>query len=310
MTKLLLLPLMLLNAAALAHPHDVPPVEPINNTIEYDHSYTPQELIEQLRDDDIRGNLLSAKGALMTHPDLSPGILYNALNHEDWQVRQVVCQMIWNFAQARRVFVPNPAEGGQWNGGQWETIEPDPRYRVTDDLVRVTIEGLKDDTTPFDTERHRGLVYFNASFGVGKLIPIARDWKHLLEPKLESTDKQQQFLVAYIMARGGVHESVERISEILLPHLRDNTIREDAKFAAYALGGMGPELLPYLRDALIAADAQQRDLVQLLIVNIMDPPITQAEIESRARYNTITQTVHDPASQRPSSATWSWLGSL
>jgi hypothetical protein len=284
MTKLLLLPLMLLNASAYTHPHDVPPIEPVNNTIEYDHTYTPAELIEQLRDDDIRGNLLNAQSALFTHPDLTPEFLYNALNNEDWQIRQVVCQFIWNQSS-------------------------DQRFVITENLVRVTIEGLKDDTTPFDRARHRGLVYFNASFGVGKLIPIARDWSHLLVPILESDDGQQQFLAAYILARGGVYESVERISEILLPHLRDNTIREDAKFAVYALGGMGPELLPYLKDALITADAQQRDLVQLLIVDIMDPPITQSEIESRARYNTITQTVHDPAVQQPG-RTWSWLSSL
>jgi hypothetical protein len=275
---------MLLTTAVLAHPHDVPPIEPINNTIEYDHSYTPEELIEQFRDDDIRGNLISARNALLTHPDLKSKHLYVALNHEDWQVRQVVCEIIWN-------------------------MQRDPGYIVTEDLVSVTIEGLKNDTTPIDRERHRGLIYFNATLGVSKLIPIARQWKHLLEPILESEDRQQQFLAAYILARGGIHESAERVSEILLPHLRDNNIPEDAKFAVYALGGMGPELLPYLTDALVSADHQQRDLIQLLMVNIMNPPITQSEIESRAQYNAITSSVHDPSSQQ-SPSYWSWMNAL
>ena len=33
---------IILTPFAIAHPLDVQPVTPINNTIEYDHSYTPQ----------------------------------------------------------------------------------------------------------------------------------------------------------------------------------------------------------------------------------------------------------------------------
>ncbi|MGJ8637427.1 MAG: HEAT repeat domain-containing protein [Phycisphaerales bacterium] len=286
-----------------------PPPTPINNTIDYDHSYTPTELIEQLRDDDIRRNLISAKSALLTHPDLTPEILYDALKHEDWQVRQVVCQIIWQAADNHRVFIAAPLKDGKWNGGHWETIDADPRYEITDQLITVTIEGLKDDTTPFDRARRRGLVYYNASFGVSKLIPIAHEWRHHIERAMYSDDPQQRFLAAYILGRAGVDQSVRKASEILLPHLRDNDIREDAKWAVHALGGFGPPILPLLRDALEDADEQQRSLIQLLMTNLLDPPITDSQIRDRARYNTITSTVLDPATQQ-SASYWSWLGSL
>lgn len=286
-----------------------PPLTPINNTIDYDHTYTPAELIEQLRDDDIRRNLISAKSALLTHPDLTPEILYDALEHEDWQVRQVVCQIIWQSADLHRVFIAAPLKDGKWNGGHWETTDADPRYAITDQLITVTIEGLKNDTTPIDRPRRRGLGYYNASFGVSKLIPIAHQWRHHIERAMYSDDPQQRFLAAYILGRGGVDQSVRKASEILLPHLRDNDIREDAKWAVHALGGFGPPILPLVRDALEDADEQQRSLIQLLMTNLLDPPTTESQLRDRARYNTITSTVFDPATQQ-SASYWSWLGSL
>lgn len=286
-----------------------PPPRPINNTIEYDHTYTPAELIEQLRDDDIRRNLISARAALLTHPDLTPEILYNALNHEDWQVRQVICKIIWNRGSDREVWTPRSKPGEDWAGVDKHYYPADPAYEITEDLVRVTVEGLRNDTTPIDRPRRRGLVYYNASFGVSKLIPIAQEWRHLIEPALLSDDPQQQFLAAYILGCGGVDQSVVKVSEILLPHLRDNDIREDAKWAVHALGGFGPPILPLLRDALVDADEQQRSLIQLLITNLLDPPTTQAQLQDRSRYNTITSTVSDPATQQ-SASYWNWLGSL
>lgn len=303
------LPALLVVASAAGHPHEHPPARPINNTINYDHSYTPAELLEQLRDDDIRGNLRSARQALLTHPDLTVGFLYNALNHEDWQVRQVICFTIWQKTADREAWTPKSKSGEDWAGVDKHIYPADPAYTITEDLIRVTIEGLRDDTTPYDHARHRGLVYFNASFGVSKLIPVAHEWRHLLDQALESEDRQQQFLAAYILARAGVHQSVERVSQILLPHLRDNTIHEDAKHAVFALGGMGPELLPYLKDVLATADQQQRDLVQLLMVNIMDPSFSDQEREQRSHYNSITTTVQDPASQQ-SMSYWSWMNDL
>lgn len=260
--------------------------EPTNCSETFNYAYTLDELLDQFRDDDIRYNLAKASEVFWSHPDLTAEYVYKALNHEDWQVRQIMCREIWY------------------------RVDSDlPGFSITPKLIAVSIEGLRHDTTPFDWSRRRGLVYFNAQFGVSKLIPIAHDWANELEEAMESDDHQQRLLAAYILGRGGVAQSAERASQILLPHLRDNDLSEDAKFCVYGLGGFGPELLPHLNDAMPAADAQQRDLMALLITNLIDPVFTDAERAQRQHFNSITTIVHDPASQR-SSDMWSWMSSL
>lgn len=275
--------------------------EPTNCTQTFDHSWTLDGLLDQFRDDDIRRNMTKAWPIFWSHPDLSVDYIYKALNHEDWQISQVMCRQIWLKLEDSRVMVPNPVQDdGQWAGVTERIIPADPEYTITPDLIRVTIEGLKHDTSPFDRSRRRGLVYFNADFGVSKLIPVAHLWVNELEEALESDDDQQRLLCAYILGRAGISRCVEPVSKILLPHLRDNDISDDAKFSVYALGGFGPELLPYLKDALPGADDQQRDLISLLIVNLIDPVFTDDERAQRSVYNSITQAVHDPSAQQVS----------
>lgn len=298
----LILICLLTNAAAAQ-------VKPTNCTQSFNYSYTLDELLDQFRDDDIRHNLTKASAVFWSHPDLTPEYVYSALNHEDWQVRQIICRAIWQQTTDRVVWTPRSKSGEEWAGVDKKTIPADPDYTITADLIRVTIEGLRHDTTPYDFSRRRGLVYYNASFGVSRLIPIAHDWVDELEVAMESDDHQQRLLAAYILARGGVAQSVERASQILLPHLRDNDLSEDAKFCVYGLGGFGPELLPHLKEAMPAADPQQRDLIALLIVNLMDPVFTDHEREQRARYNTITSIVHDPSTQQGLSY-WNWMSLL
>lgn len=282
-------------------------IRPTNCTETFDHSYSLDELLDQFRDDDIRWNLSKASPVFWSHPDLTIEYIYAALNHEDWQVRQVICHEIWQRQREKKIYHINPRKpNGDWNGGYYETRPGDPDYAVTADLVRVTIEGLKDDNTPYDKVRRRGLILSNAAFGTKMLIPIARQWANELIAAMDSDDGQQRYLAAYILARAGVAQSVERASSILLPHLRENDITLDAKFSVYALGGFGEELTPLLKQALPSADQQQRDLIMLLMLNITDPPITQADLIDRSRFNTITKNCYDP-SQEPHRDIWVWV---
>ena len=304
----LLIPLIALGlfAGLASGQHNRPP-NLVNCTETFDHSYTLDELLDQFRDDDIRWNYTKAASVFWSHPDLTIDYIYGALNHEDWQVRQVIAHKIWRRLQEKKIYHANPLKpDGSWNGGYYETTPGDPRYTVTADLVRVTIEGLKDDTTPYDYAAKRGLIYANAHFGTLALIPIAHNWVTELEAAMESSDGQQRYLAAYILARAGVAQSVEQAAEILLPHLLENDITLDAKFSVYALGGFGEELLPILRRALPLADQQQRDLIMLLMLNISDPPTTQADLIKRSRFNTITKNCYDP-SQEPHRDIWCWV---
>tara|TARA_R110002073_G_scaffold336260_1_gene531410 strand:+ start:172069 stop:173007 length:939 start_codon:yes stop_codon:yes gene_type:complete len=289
----------------LGQPDRPPP--PINCTKTFDHSYSLDELLEEFRDDDIRNNMRKAARVFWSHPDLTIEYIYSALNHEDWQVRQVIAFKIWNRLREKQIYRSNPRNpDGSWNGGYFETVPGDADYPVTEDLVRVTIEGLKDDTTPHDRVRRRGLLISNANLGTSILIPIAHQWSDLLIEAMESDDGQQRFLAAYILGRAGVAQSVERAAEILLPHLRDNYIQSDANFSVYALGGFGTELEPILRDTLPSADQQQRSLIMLLLLNIRDPAITKAQQAKRLKYNSITTTRPDPT-QSPSKDSWIML---
>ena len=296
-------------ALASGQPRNRPP-NPVNCTETFDYSYSLAELLDQFRDDDIRMNMSKAAPVFWSHPDLTIEYIYNALNHEDWQVRQLMCKKIWQRHDGRKAYRRNPLTAdGEWNGGYYESIPGDPQYTITADLIRVTIEGLRDDTTPYDHARRRGLIYTNASFGTSALIPIAHQWVIELEEAMESDDGQQRYLAAYILARAGIIQSVERAAEILLPHLRDNDIRSDANFSIYALAGFGNELMPILKRALPTADEQQRDLIMLLLWNIREPAASEADRIERSRFNSITKNRYDP-SQEPHKDIWNVIDSF
>ncbi len=153
-------------------------------------------------------------------------------------------------------------------------------------------------------------MYTNAVHGMERMIPIAHHWRGQLEKAMESDDPQQQVVAAIVLARAGVVESIIPASEILLPHLRDNNIEDDAKFCLWALSGFGKDLLPILKEAMPKADAQQRDCMMLLTIDLIDPPTSQAERIERSRYNSITKNVFDPVAEPPRVETWSWLDGL
>lgn len=106
---------------------------------------------------------------------------------------------------------------------------------------------------------------------------------------------------------GGVSESAEKVARVLLPHLRDNDVPEDAKWAVAALYRLGPAARPALLRALGGADRQQEELIRLLLVDLERPPGSKAELEERSVYNSITTIVHDPAYEAPRDWSMCWL---
>ena len=69
--------------------------EPTNCAEEFDHTYTPDQLLIHFQDDDIRFNLTKASKVFWTHPELTIDYVYSTLNHQDWQARQIICREIW-----------------------------------------------------------------------------------------------------------------------------------------------------------------------------------------------------------------------
>jgi len=280
-----------------------------------DHSMTLDELIGELANDNVTRNAQSAVKAIMTYPNSPIDRLYEALDDPDWQTRQIACDLLWSIRAAHEP-IESDNDMSRTTNWRWRIKPADPAWRqseipdITDRLVAVTIEGMRDDRTPFDYPNNRALMYANAVFGMLRMIPVAHHWRGQLDVAMESDDPQQQLIAAIILARAGVIESMDRASLIILPHLRDNDIEDDAKFCLWALTGFGKDLLPILKAAMPSADAQQRDCMMLLTIDLINPPKNSAERIERSRYNSITKNVYDPVVEPPRADTWAWLNSL
>ncbi|MFG0293421.1 MAG: hypothetical protein ACF8MJ_09755 [Phycisphaerales bacterium JB050] len=255
------------------------------------------DLVDQLRADDTRWNAMEAMDALgrLREPPIEE--LERALDSEDWQQRQIAAVLRWRYI-----------DPGFWLWGD----DSLPAWRlestgtVTRRLLEVTVEGLRDDALPFDEENHHYTFVANAVSGYRALVVHAEAARDLLEAGLESDDYQQKLMCALILGAGGVSDSVDKVAPILIPHLRDNDINEDAKHAIYSLYRFGESVVPYLEAALPRADEQQGQAIRLLLLDLRDKPQTQADLEARKRMHRITEVVHDPCLNMVQSH-FSWL---
>lgn len=232
---------------------------------------TLSEIISDLRSDDVRWNAVLALNDLIWHrgPEKVP-LLEEALDSDDWQQRQLAAEAL------RLVRDHHPSER----------------------LCEVTVEGLKDDDLPglYDP---KGCVFaFNAASGVRYLLAHARSGTPYLEAALDSDDPQQRYLSAYVLGATGRYEQVEKIVKILIPHLKNDNVFENACMAAYALCHLGKPALAYLRPHVNAPDEQQRSAVKLIVKDIESPPETRADLVSRKRLHNLSSSIYDPAVQQ------------
>ena len=248
---------------------------------------TAEELIEDLRDDDVRWNAIHAS-TLILRMDAPPHReLYKALDSEDWQQRQLACGLIWTI----RTWRVRP-----------EDKELLANFPITGRLVDVSIEGLRNDELPRDADGNYNSV-FNARNAFRGLPEVASEYREKFEAGLRSDDYQQKLMCALILSHGGVAESADLVAPILIPHLRHNDIPEDANLAAYGLYRLGPGVTPHLERAARTADGQQSELIALLLLNFADPPQDRRDLEKRKRLQRITKINFDPTVQRKGPST-------
>ena len=255
-------------------------------------------LIEDLRYDDVRLNASDAMRALANAEAPPLDALHTALDSEDFQQRQLACHVLWNLYE--------PYEDGHRlpRTRTWRRVS---QGELTVRMIEVTIEGLRDDELPRNADG-RGMWYANGARGMHRLTRHAQTARVHLEVALESDDRQQRLLAALALARGGVSESAERVLPILLPHLRDNDIEKDAHWCAHAIYQLGEAARPTLeRTARDTDDAQQKELVTLILMHLDGPASTRAEARRRERLNTITGMFRDPILVDPGSWNMWWL---
>ena len=247
--------------------------------------------IEALRDDDVRWSAYHAMRAINRLPAPPLAELHAALDSEDWQQRQCACALLWHFLHP-------PSYAKAASAGT-----------VTHQLLEVTIEGLRSDSLPADSHGNYTDV-FNASLGFRMLVVHAAEARELLEAATQSDDYQQRFLSALALGFGRQAVSTDVAAPILVPHLRDNDIHEDAKWCVHALHGLGHAVVRHLEAARPNADEQQRELIELLTLDLNSPPTSRAELESRRGFNHISRSVFDPAVEPPKDDWMGWLRGL
>jgi hypothetical protein len=201
-------------------------------------------LIEDLRDDEIKGNAGRALGAL---GGAGPEVvlpLQRALRSNDYQQRQFAACLL-----AAREDVP-PAQA----------------------LADVIVEGLGEDLPPGAPRMHGCIdVYtgFDLPDGFRELLSHRAALFALavprLMPLLDSLNPWLRFAAARIFAAQRSEVARERTLAVLLEHLEDNEDDKDARIALPAIAGFGADALPILERHWPGRDAQQRALLGHLI---------------------------------------------
>lgn len=112
-----------------------------------------------------------------------------------------------------------------------------------------------------------------------------------LAGKLRSDDEEVSFYAALLLGVQGVTQHAPSIARILVPHLADNKIEEDALEAAYAMKRLGAAVLPWLPTEPV--DEQQEYLLEALRAEIGTPG---SSASSEGRWDISQSAPHGPVS--------------
>lgn len=228
-------------------------------TFEQRRKYGP--LVQALRNDDIPHNAVAALEALYHEPDAA-GLLHETLHSSDLQQRQLAAWLL------RRLPV-----------------------RSTPRLAAVSVEALH---TEVDDQLYSTTIGSLERSATRYLYHHPEHSRQPLRIALHSVDKQQRFMAAFLLGVSGATEDASTIVRELVPHLADNDIAGDALLATHALyrlGKVGGQLLEHWRYGL---DAQGRQLIDLIQLNLRSPPRNQRELESRRQLHSVTRICFDP----------------
>lgn len=210
-------------------------------------------LVRNLASDEVRGNAGHA-GWLLTQLEHEGVVaLLGALKSADYQQRQLAADHLRSM------------EG----------------FELNQDLLRVTVEGLRDDRFPFDPgtalDSSTWTWSTNARDGTAFLVTYARPAQAFIAQGLASDDRQQRLLCAAIAGWGGLDELAPVAAPILIEHLADNDMQGDAKIAYAALVAFGAHARGALESAIESPDTQQRLSARALLGRLGDTRFVKAK---------------------------------
>jgi len=237
------------------------------------------QLIADLRADHHRFNAHQAMDQLLGVGRPAIPALQKALRSEDHQQRHMAADVLISLG----------------HGWRDDPVQVQPTLAMLD----VLIEGLRHDNLPrgYDRDEMRYSYTFNARYGTEYLTRHIALAEPLLVKALHSDDGQQQFLAACLLGWAGRSQHVDTLAPILLAHLRDNTLASDGLLAAPALYRLGSTVIPHLEKARLSADAQQDKFIDLILLDLRDPPTTGAKLKHRHRTYQLADFCYDPVYQ-------------
>lgn len=165
-------------------------------------------------------------------------------------------------------------------------------HEPCDALVEFTVETFE---APY---RGRGEMFIAGGVSEKKAMRFAFRFMDRMEKglarKLRTLSAERSFPHAFALAKTGKPEYVHLAAPILIEHLRDNHISDDACMSLEALGNLGESARSWLWASLGKGDEQQDKCLELLIAELKGPAQTADEIEERAELNVVTWKYDNP----------------
>jgi hypothetical protein len=213
-------------------------------------------LQKDLREDNADRNAFRALEFLREMGSAGKRALEHSLLSPDYQERQLAATELRNMCL-------------RWTEhGRERTSTP------SDALLRVTVEGLQD-----DSKLWKSCATYNAYVGVHFLSYFPEVTAPYLKVGLASTDEQQRMLCASLAARGRHRELYDRAVPILVSHLADNATFGDGRFVAPALVAMGQDALPSLMQLTSMGDPQQRAAARAILAHLEPAATNRASVD-------------------------------
>lgn len=244
--------------------------------------------IDELRDDSIDWNSRWAMEVLEQRLEAATAGLETALDSPDRQCRQLAAHLLRDRSRRGRTAAK---EHGL------PSLSP---YVPPDRLFAVTIEGLADDTLPWDSGRHRQTLIDNAYDGVGFLADNSARAESLCDKALDSGDRQQRLLSAAVLSFTAKDKRIDRVAPVLIEQLGSDEAEGNAVLAAKALLALGPGALPFVDSGSESRDAQRAMSCELVRVRLLEPATL---MEIRRKLNVIRRSFWDPLEENG----WHWL---
>ncbi len=218
------------------------------------------ELIDWLRDDEVRWNASAAGAELVQRLELREHqaelsrLFELRLDDRDLQVRKVAIGVLQRLIRASASLLRN----------------------YTTCTYPEWIPGTS-------TQREAVLFLLRCRPVAGAVLD------RVLRQELDRCAPGQGWIYAYLLAAAGPSAPSEEIAPLLITHLRHNGVHDDALMCLNALYRLGPAIRLHARAALERSqDPQQRRALQLLLLELAGPAPSEAETQRRGALTRLT----------------------